>query len=147
MFDLIIQMQICLKKEKQRIGKYTAKLTFLWYYNFGDKRTPLHRNSMATIPKNVKAWPPDESKARTFFQRLFLIFLDSSSCLIQLCLKFLVRLQTLTLSRLIFSPSLTTRQMSDSTNRYNSFGNPALNVLAFFASCYQNFEPVLTLCN
>ena len=51
-------MQICfLKKRKTefslmiRIGKYTAKLTFLRYNNFGDKRTPLHRNGMAPIPK------------------------------------------------------------------------------------------------
>ena len=33
-------MQICFltKKEKKRIGKYTAKLTFLWYDNFGKKK-------------------------------------------------------------------------------------------------------------
>ena len=28
-----------------------AKLTFLWYDNFGEKRDPLHRNGMAAIPK------------------------------------------------------------------------------------------------
>ena len=29
----------------------TAKLTFLWYNNFGVKKDPLHRNGMAAIPK------------------------------------------------------------------------------------------------
>ena len=40
-----------LTKRKIEIGKYTAKLTFLWYYNFGGNQTPLHRNGMAAIPK------------------------------------------------------------------------------------------------
>ena len=33
------------------IGKYTAKLTFLWHGNFGKNCTPLQRNGMAAIPK------------------------------------------------------------------------------------------------
>ena len=33
------------------MGKYTAKLTFLWYDNFGENQTLLHRNGMAAIPK------------------------------------------------------------------------------------------------
>ena len=34
-----------------KIGKYTAKLTFLWYDNFGENQTPLHRNGMTAVPK------------------------------------------------------------------------------------------------
>ena len=49
---LFIQMQICfLTKRKKKIGKFTAKLTFLWYDNFGKKERSLHRNGMAAIPK------------------------------------------------------------------------------------------------
>ena len=51
-------MQICflIKRKTEfslmiRMCKYTAKLTFLWYNNFGDKCTPLQRNGMAAIPK------------------------------------------------------------------------------------------------
>ena len=29
-----------------------AKLTFLWYNNFGENQTPLQRNGMAAIPQN-----------------------------------------------------------------------------------------------
>ena len=39
------------KKKNWQIGKYTVKLTFLWYDNFGKNQTPLQRNGMATIPK------------------------------------------------------------------------------------------------
>ena len=39
------------EKEKKKIGKYTAKLTFLWYDNFGKKERSLHRNGVAAIPK------------------------------------------------------------------------------------------------
>ena len=38
-------------KRKKKIGKYTAKFTFLWYDNFGENQTPLQRNGMAAIPK------------------------------------------------------------------------------------------------
>ena len=38
-------------KRKIEIGKYTAKLTILWYDNFGENQTSLHRNGMAAIPK------------------------------------------------------------------------------------------------
>ena len=34
-----------------KIGKYMAKLTFLWYDNFGKKERSLHRNGMSAIPK------------------------------------------------------------------------------------------------
>ena len=38
--------------KKKKIGKYTAKLTFLWNYNFGKKERSLHaRIGMAAIPK------------------------------------------------------------------------------------------------
>ena len=37
-------------KEKSKIDKYMAKLTFLWYDNFGEKGS-LQRNGMAAIPK------------------------------------------------------------------------------------------------
>ena len=33
------------------MGKYTAKLIILWYENFGENHTPLHRNGMTAIPK------------------------------------------------------------------------------------------------
>ena len=47
-----LQMQICfLTKRKKEIGKYTAKLTFLWYDNFGKKERSLHRKGMAAIQK------------------------------------------------------------------------------------------------
>ena len=50
-----IQMQICFStKEKKNIGKYMAKLTFLWYDNFGNKERSLHRNGMAAITKTRK---------------------------------------------------------------------------------------------
>ena len=39
------------KKKKKRIGKYTAKLTFLWYDNFGKKDRSLHRNGRTAFPK------------------------------------------------------------------------------------------------
>ena len=39
------------KKEKKKFGKYMAKLTFLWYDNFGKKERSLHRNGKAVIPK------------------------------------------------------------------------------------------------
>ena len=32
-------------------SEYTAKLTFLWYYNFGENQILLQRNGMAAIPK------------------------------------------------------------------------------------------------
>ena len=49
-----LQMQICfLTKRKLKIGKYTAKLTFLWYNYFGKNQTPLQRNGMAAISKIV----------------------------------------------------------------------------------------------
>ena len=38
-------------KKKKEIGKYTAKLTFLWYDNFDEKQIPLQRNDMAALPK------------------------------------------------------------------------------------------------
>ena len=34
------------------MGKFTAKLTFLWYDYFGENHTPLHRNGMAAKTKN-----------------------------------------------------------------------------------------------
>ena len=37
--------------KKKKIGKFTAKLTFLWYDNFGENQTPLQRNSLSAIPK------------------------------------------------------------------------------------------------
>ena len=37
------------KKKKKKIGKYTTKLTFLWYDNIGENETPLQRKSMAAI--------------------------------------------------------------------------------------------------
>ena len=48
-------MKICFffDKKKYKFGKYTAKLIFLWYDNFGENQTPLQRNGMAAIPKKV----------------------------------------------------------------------------------------------
>ena len=40
-------MQICFLTKRKKIGKYTAKLTFLWYDNFGKKE----RKGMAAIQK------------------------------------------------------------------------------------------------
>ena len=40
-------------KKKNRKLTNTAKLTFLWYDNFGKNQTPLHRNGMASIPKII----------------------------------------------------------------------------------------------
>ena len=37
-----------------KIGKYMAKLIFLWIDNFGDNQNPLQGNGMAFIPK-IKA--------------------------------------------------------------------------------------------
>ena len=34
------------------MGKKTAKLNILWYDNFGEKHTPLHRNGMTAILKS-----------------------------------------------------------------------------------------------
>ena len=41
------------KKKKGKLGKYMAKLTFLWYDNFGEEG-PLQRNGMAAILKNCE---------------------------------------------------------------------------------------------
>ena len=39
------------KKKNRKMAKYTAKLTFLWYDNFGMNQTPLQRNGITAIPK------------------------------------------------------------------------------------------------
>ena len=54
-------MEICfLTKRKRNIGKFTAKLTFLWY---NKKPTSLQSNGMAAIPKisglNSMVWLAD----------------------------------------------------------------------------------------
>ena len=55
-------MQICfLTKRKKKIGKYTAKVTFLWYDNFGKKERSLCRNGMAAIPKRKMVWKQQKS--------------------------------------------------------------------------------------
>ena len=41
-----------------KIGKSTAKLTFLWYDNLGENQTPLQRNGLPAIPKNVAKFCP-----------------------------------------------------------------------------------------
>ena len=41
-------MQIFVDKKKNR---KLATLTFLWYFNFGENCTTLHRNGMGAIPK------------------------------------------------------------------------------------------------
>ena len=45
-----LTLVLYLYKEKLRIGDYTAKLTFLWYDNFG-KKGSMPWNGMAAIPK------------------------------------------------------------------------------------------------
>ena len=40
------------QKEKEKIGKFIAKLTFLGYDNFGEREASLQRNGMAAIPKS-----------------------------------------------------------------------------------------------
>ena len=39
------------EKKNRKLTNILAKLTFLWYDNFGENRTPLHRNGMVAIPK------------------------------------------------------------------------------------------------
>ena len=41
------------KKENWQIGEYTAKLTFLWYDNFGKKERSLQMKGKITIPKII----------------------------------------------------------------------------------------------
>ena len=42
------------------MGKYMAKLTFLWYDYFGEIHTPLHGNVMTAIPKTNQQSPHDQ---------------------------------------------------------------------------------------
>ena len=39
------------KKKNRKLANIWPSITFLWYDNFGEKQTPLHRNGMAAIPK------------------------------------------------------------------------------------------------
>ena len=54
-----IQMQICfLTKRKKKIGKYTAKLTFPWYDDFGKKERSLHKNGILPFQKRCSVAQP-----------------------------------------------------------------------------------------
>ena len=57
-----------------KIGKYTAKLTFLLYDNFGENKTPLERNGMAAILKIMFA------KKENVFQSDICYSPSKSSC-------------------------------------------------------------------
>ena len=50
-------MNICPHRLAKKWGKEMAKLTFLWYDNFGENQTPLQRNGMATISKRRFFYP------------------------------------------------------------------------------------------